>query len=185
MAALDAAGAAASSAARTCCWYHGGDWHAVNAMALEVLERACAQCMEPDDMEEFAIAHAAAATRWQTEALASLFNIANAIQPASQTGYINGQHRAQAMLEAGVRAHRRPAPRRRDVAPCAARRPLAPPLVDVNSHAGRQPASARSLRPWDLAGPAGTPRHGAAATGAGAGAHTVDVVRPAPPARRP
>ena len=89
--------------ARTCCWYHGGDWHAVNAMALEVLERARAQSVEPDDMEEFATAHAAAATRWQTEALASLFNVANAIQPASQTGYINGQHRAQAMLEAGVR----------------------------------------------------------------------------------
>ncbi|MFF1407665.1 hypothetical protein [Streptomyces sp. NPDC058294] len=92
-------------AARTCCWYHGGDWRAVNAMALEVLERARAQCMEPDDMEELAIAHAAAAgaSRWQTEALVSLFNIANALQPASQTGYINGQHRAQAMLEAGVR----------------------------------------------------------------------------------
>ncbi|WP_351228624.1 hypothetical protein [Streptomyces sp. NPDC002133] len=54
---------------------------------------------------QFATAHAAAAgaTRWQTEALATLFSIADAIQPASETGYINGQHRAQAMLEAGVR----------------------------------------------------------------------------------
>ncbi|MDN3271463.1 hypothetical protein [Streptomyces sp. MA15] len=91
--------------ARTCCWYHGGDWHTVNAMALQVLERARAQSVHPDDMEEFATAQAAAtgATRWQTEALATLFNTADAIQPASQTGYINGQHRAQAMLEAGVR----------------------------------------------------------------------------------
>ncbi|MDT0385962.1 hypothetical protein [Streptomyces dubilierae] len=92
-------------AARTCCWYHGGDWHEVNAMALELLERARVQSVEPDDMEEFAIAHAdaAGASQWQTEALASLFSVSNAIQPASQTGYINGQHRAQAMLEAGVR----------------------------------------------------------------------------------
>ncbi|WP_331739637.1 hypothetical protein OG613_44165 (plasmid) [Streptomyces sp. NBC_00015] len=91
--------------ARTCCWYHGGDWHAVNAMALEVLERARARSVDPDDMQEFAIAHAnaAGASRWQTEALASLFSVSNALQPASQTGYINGQHRAQAMLEAGVR----------------------------------------------------------------------------------
>jgi hypothetical protein len=91
--------------ARPCCWYHGGDWHTVNAMALEVLERARAQSVDPDDMEEFATAHAttAGATRWQTEALATLFNIADAIQPSSETGYINGQHRAQAMLEAGVR----------------------------------------------------------------------------------
>ncbi|WP_329167301.1 hypothetical protein OHB49_44430 (plasmid) [Streptomyces sp. NBC_01717] len=90
---------------RTCCWYHGGDWHTVNAMALQVLERARAQSVAPDDMEEFATAHAAAAgaTRWQTEALATLFNTADAIQPASEAGYINGQHRAQAMLEAGVR----------------------------------------------------------------------------------
>ncbi|SFT31424.1 hypothetical protein SAMN04487982_11960 [Streptomyces sp. ok210] len=91
--------------ARTCCWYHGGDWHTVNAMALQVLERARVQSVDPDDMEEFATAHAAAAgaTQWQTEALATLFNTADAIQPASEVGYINGQHRSQAMLEAGVR----------------------------------------------------------------------------------
>ncbi|MEU3290477.1 hypothetical protein [Streptomyces longwoodensis] len=41
----------------------------------------------------------------QTEALTSLFNVANASQPASQTSYINGQHRAQAMLKAGVVRH--------------------------------------------------------------------------------
>ncbi|MER6563185.1 hypothetical protein ABT300_36735 [Streptomyces sp. NPDC001027] len=91
--------------ARTCCWYHGGDWHAVNAMALEVLEQARVQSVEPGDMTELAVAHAASAgaTRWQTEALASLFSVSDAIQPASEAGYVNGQHRAQAMLEAGVR----------------------------------------------------------------------------------
>ncbi|MFE2046779.1 hypothetical protein ACFXAZ_38870 [Streptomyces sp. NPDC059477] len=91
--------------ARTCCWYHGGDWHTVSAMALDVLKRARAQGVEADGMEEFALAHAAAAdaTGWETEALATLFSIADAIQPDSETGYINGQHRAQALLEAGVR----------------------------------------------------------------------------------
>ncbi|MGW7196210.1 hypothetical protein [Streptomyces chryseus] len=91
--------------ARSCCWYHGGDWHTVNAMALQVLKRARARSVDPEDMEEFALAHAAAAgaTQWQTEALATLFNTADAIQPSSETRYINGQHRAQAMLDAGVR----------------------------------------------------------------------------------
>ncbi|MFJ4473133.1 hypothetical protein ACIP2X_37355 [Streptomyces sp. NPDC089424] len=91
--------------ARTCCWYHGGDWHRVNAMALQVLHRARAQSVGPDDMEELATAHAAetGATRWENEALASLFSISDAIQPSSGTGYINGQHRAQAMMETGVR----------------------------------------------------------------------------------
>ncbi|MFK0142450.1 hypothetical protein [Streptomyces murinus] len=90
---------------RACCWYHGGDWHTVSAMALDVLQRARAQGVEADDVEEFAVAHAAAAgaTGWESEALATLFSIADAIQPARETGYINGQHRAQAMLEAGVR----------------------------------------------------------------------------------
>lgn len=91
--------------ARSCCWYHGGDWHAVSTLALQVLRRARAQGVEPDDMEEFAIAHAAAAgvTGWQVEALATLFNTDDAIQPSSETGYVNGQHRTQAMIEAGVR----------------------------------------------------------------------------------
>jgi hypothetical protein len=90
-------------------------------MALHVLKRARAQSADLDDMEEFAIAQAAAAgtTHWETEALATLFNTANAIQPSNGTGYINGWHRAQAMPEAGVRRTVVPAPRRRDVAPGA------------------------------------------------------------------
>ncbi|MGW2035242.1 hypothetical protein [Streptomyces sp. NPDC001811] len=91
--------------ARSCCWYHAGDWHRVNVMATEVLRRARTQGVDPDRMEGLATAQAVAAgaTRWETEALASLFSLANAIQPSSGTDYINGQHRAQAMLEAGVR----------------------------------------------------------------------------------
>ncbi|MFD3334630.1 hypothetical protein ACFWV1_18520 [Streptomyces sp. NPDC058700] len=91
--------------ARTCCWYHGGDWHTVNTMALQVLKQARARSVDPQDMTNLAVDHATAtgATDWQTQALTSLFSIANAIQPGSQSSYINGQHRAQAMLDAGVR----------------------------------------------------------------------------------
>ncbi|WP_331732040.1 hypothetical protein [Streptomyces sp. NBC_00989] len=91
--------------ARGCCWYHGGDWHEVSAMALDVLKQARAQPVAPQDMEQYAVAHAdaAGASRWQVEALATLFNVADAIQPSRNPGYINGQHRAQALLDAGVR----------------------------------------------------------------------------------
>uniref|UniRef100_UPI002F9173FB hypothetical protein n=1 Tax=Streptomyces cellulosae TaxID=1968 RepID=UPI002F9173FB len=91
--------------ARSCCWYHGGDWHAVSEMALKVLKHAQEQEVAAEDMEDFAVAHAAAAGagRWQSEALATLFSVSDAIQPASGGGYVNGQHRAQALLEAGVR----------------------------------------------------------------------------------
>lgn len=90
---------------RSCCWYHGGDWHAVSALALQVLRRALAQGVEGEDLEDFATAQAAAAGAgaWQTQALATLFSLGDAIQPDSENGYVNGQHRAQAMLEAGVR----------------------------------------------------------------------------------
>jgi hypothetical protein len=93
-------------------------------MALQVLKRARAQSADLDDREEFAIAQAAAdgTTHWETEALATLFNTANTIQPSSGTGYINGRHRAQAMPEADVRRTVVPAPRRRDVAPGGAAR---------------------------------------------------------------
>ncbi|MFH9969034.1 hypothetical protein ACH4PR_48545 [Streptomyces mirabilis] len=74
-------------------------------MALDVLQRARAQAVTPEDIEQYAVAHATAAgaSRWQGEALATLFNVANAIQPSSEPGYINGQHPTQALLDAGVR----------------------------------------------------------------------------------
>ncbi|MFD9030763.1 hypothetical protein ACFVZW_06325 [Streptomyces sp. NPDC059567] len=77
----------------------------VNAMALQVLEQAQTQSVDPYDMEEFALAHAteAGATNWQTEALATLCNVWDAIMPDNEVRYVNGQHRSQAMLDAGVR----------------------------------------------------------------------------------
>jgi hypothetical protein len=55
-------------------------------------------------MEDYAFQQAAAAGEdpWHVQALATLFSTADAIQPDEQ-GYTNGQHRAQTMLDAGVR----------------------------------------------------------------------------------
>ncbi|WP_326742700.1 hypothetical protein [Streptomyces sp. NBC_01768] len=92
--------------ARTCCWCHGGGWHAVSAMAPELLQWARAQAVEPNDMRMFVVARAAAAARtttWETEALAALFDTDDAFQPGRNARYINGQHRFQATLETGVR----------------------------------------------------------------------------------
>ncbi|MFD9904038.1 hypothetical protein [Streptomyces sp. NPDC059063] len=91
-------------AARECCWYHGGNWHTVCAMALSVLKQARAQHIAAPDMQQFAAAYAAGAGAdpWQTQALATLFCMGDAIQPSDEVGYINGQHRAQALIEQGV-----------------------------------------------------------------------------------
>ncbi|MFE2578933.1 hypothetical protein [Streptomyces sp. NPDC059378] len=70
---------------RTCCWYHGGDWHQVNAMALQILTLARAASVNADDIKDFALEHAAAgADPWQTQALSTLFNTAHAIQADSR-----------------------------------------------------------------------------------------------------
>ena len=50
-------------------------------------------------------ARAEGASRWELQALGSLFPVAAAIQLAGPdcSSYINGQHRAQALIDAGVR----------------------------------------------------------------------------------
>ena len=90
---------------RDCCWYHGGDWHQVSRMAIDVLAEAEAQGVEAADMYVFAdeYAVAAGASAWQRSALDSLFSLAVAIQPYRSGGYINGQHRSRVQIEAGVR----------------------------------------------------------------------------------
>ncbi|WP_327380654.1 hypothetical protein [Streptomyces sp. NBC_01207] len=90
-------------AGSVCCWYHGGNWHRVNAMARQVLHSTPAQSVDAEDMQESAVAYASSigATEWETEALATLQHVRS--DPARQGGcYINGPHRSQAMLEAGV-----------------------------------------------------------------------------------
>ncbi|MEV6533692.1 hypothetical protein AB0M86_29540 [Streptomyces sp. NPDC051639] len=93
---------------RSCCWYHAGDWHRVSDMALTALSRARDEGVKPEDMAGYAVGHAAAAgaSEWEREALYSLYCPPSAIQPAGDEpvseAFINGQHRVQAMRDAGV-----------------------------------------------------------------------------------
>ncbi|MQS16434.1 hypothetical protein F7Q99_30630 [Streptomyces kaniharaensis] len=88
-----------------CCWYHRGDWHTVNRMAIAILAEGTEAGVAADDMADFADERAmkAGADEWQQEALYSLFSLGVAIMPCEGGGYVNGQHRSQAMLDAGVR----------------------------------------------------------------------------------
>lgn len=94
---------------RSCCWHHRGDWHRVNQTALAALSRAQAEGVKAQDMayyvHEYAVA--AGASEWEQEVLRTLYSLGDSIQPSGDgyliNGFINGQHRVQAMLDAGVR----------------------------------------------------------------------------------
>lgn len=96
---------------RTCCRYHSGDWHQAARLARHLLRSARhARLRDGEDLHGRAeqIAAAAGVDRWQREAALSLLDPADGIQIAVEAGtgrrfYLNGQHRAQMMLEAGVR----------------------------------------------------------------------------------
>ncbi|GAB1646783.1 hypothetical protein [Krasilnikovia sp. MM14-A1259] len=93
--------------ARDCCWYHGGDWHVVARLAERLFTQAHAAGLTFDDTMSYMLNHpgAHALPRWEREALHSL--VLDTIRPygpwPSRKGYNNGQHRAQALIEAGVR----------------------------------------------------------------------------------
>lgn len=90
---------------RACCWYHGGDWHAATRLALAIFDLARRNDISAEELATYADRHAeaAGASGWQREALESLFSPALAIQPDDEGHYVNGQHRAQALMDAGVR----------------------------------------------------------------------------------
>ncbi|MEV4708709.1 hypothetical protein [Actinoplanes sp. NPDC049316] len=92
---------------RGCCWYHGGDWHSVSRLAVRLARQARAAGVTFDDTATWVTSHpdVQALSMWERDALLSLF--VDTIRPdarwPSSEGYNNGQHRAQALLEAGVR----------------------------------------------------------------------------------
>ncbi|WP_424532526.1 hypothetical protein ACOZ38_19860 [Sphaerisporangium viridialbum] len=95
---------------RDCCWYHGGNWHRASATAIRLVRRAERDGVPVDDIHQSVIdaAEAEGMSQWEVDAVASLAGLADAIQITRfvgwrKTSYINGQHRSQAMLEAGVR----------------------------------------------------------------------------------
>ncbi len=91
----------------TCCWYHGVDWHVVTRVAVHHLDRLQAEGVtDLDELQHHATERSGhELTDDQQLALVSLF-----IEPIQLAGegddgdrYIGGRHRAQAMLDAGVR----------------------------------------------------------------------------------
>jgi len=92
---------------RSCCWYHQGDWHAVTATAIDVLRLARADGdVEDLHLRAVELARDLALSGWQWQALESLFldpiQVAEPESRAIGVGYVNGRHRAQAMLDQGV-----------------------------------------------------------------------------------
>lgn len=92
---------------RDCCWYHGGDWQTVTRLAIRLTGQAKADGLTFDDTAAYVFDHPVAQhlSQWEREALYSL--LTDTIRPHApwprREGYNNGQHRAQAMLDAGVR----------------------------------------------------------------------------------
>lgn len=100
---------------RNCCWYHQGDWRVASATAIRAWTRAGAVVVEvpateDDEIDEqvfvaLDLVRDASLDEWAQKAAESL--IIDPIQPgrADDGGapYVNGRHRSQAMLDAGVR----------------------------------------------------------------------------------
>lgn len=92
--------------ARSCCWYHGGDWHRVSRAAIRLVRAARKAEVPTDDIYLWCKERIRQQnlSEWEIAALDSLLaGPGIGIQP-SEGGhsYINGQHRAQAMLDTGV-----------------------------------------------------------------------------------
>jgi hypothetical protein len=93
---------------RNCCWYHGGDWHRVCFLAIRFVREAQRTGTAFEDIPGFVREQTASLhlSRWEREALDSLlYDTVRPYRPLRDRtlGYNNGQHRAQAMLDAGVR----------------------------------------------------------------------------------
>lgn len=92
---------------RDCCWYHGGDWQKVTRLAISLAEQAKTAGLSFADTRWYVLDHpdTKRLTGWEKQALHSLMT--DTIRPYApwprRKGYNNGQHRAQAMLDAGVR----------------------------------------------------------------------------------
>jgi len=86
-----------------CCWIHGGDWHVVSGLAVRLLREASSDGTE-DDIElssrMMIAARAEGWTGWAWEAFESLVYFPINVDA---DGYVNGRHRASAMMAAGVR----------------------------------------------------------------------------------
>lgn len=90
-----------------CCWYHGGDWRAANAVALRLLATTPVTSTDHHaHTQQLGDAIAAEGiSGWQRDAVYSLFDdpiILAHDEDDDRTWYVNGQHRGRAMRDAGV-----------------------------------------------------------------------------------
>ncbi|GAA2418176.1 hypothetical protein [Nonomuraea africana] len=95
---------------RDCCWYHRGDWSRVCATAIRLIRQARDEGVAADDIADYVRQEAQAEGMhgWELQALAALVCPADGIElqvlaGARRNSYVNGQHKSQAMLDAGVR----------------------------------------------------------------------------------
>jgi hypothetical protein len=94
-----------------CCWYHGGNWHKVSETAIRLVRQSQRNAVPADDIASHVLAQAETEglTGWELDALDTIVSPADGIQIEPDGDgdghrfYINGQHRAQALLDAGVR----------------------------------------------------------------------------------
>ena len=94
-----------------CCWFHGGDWHRVCETAIRYLEELHAEGVDDLSEQKHQILRRSRSddlTPWERQALKVLLHDDIAIlEPVDRewrvNAYINGRHRSQAMIDAGVR----------------------------------------------------------------------------------
>ncbi len=93
-----------SRGGRGCCWYHRGDWQAVGDLAVACLAKGVEAGVGAEDMAGFVNRRAVetGVDLWQRQALNSLFRLDSAITPNDVGGFVDGQHRTQAMVDAGA-----------------------------------------------------------------------------------
>jgi hypothetical protein len=90
---------------RSCCWYHAGNWHKVSRTAITLLRRADRAGIAHDDFDDYVDDQIPRLdlTGWERQALRSLTTDPIRFQrDGLRRTYHNGQHRSQAMLDAGV-----------------------------------------------------------------------------------
>jgi hypothetical protein len=92
---------------RSCCSYHGGDWHRVSEAAIDLVHAAEDAGVDAADLllwaKEQDLLAGYGLSDWEAMALRSLLAVSVAIYPFENGGgYVNGQHRARAMQDQGV-----------------------------------------------------------------------------------
>ncbi len=94
---------------RTCCYYHGVDWRRVSAAAIRIARQIRAEGRAGDAhiSRAYDLAASADLPQLERDALAELLAGPTAIRVGrddqGRRYYLNGRHRAGAMLDAGVR----------------------------------------------------------------------------------